>query len=647
MIDNTSSSSSSKAPPEGGARETRYPLRDRSGKVVAVHVRKEKPGGKEVRWKLPSGEWGLNGTKIADLPLYGIHELHPDVMLTVVTEGEKARDGLEKALREAGYPREQVGAVGTCTGASGTPSPEALEDLRGLEVVLWTDADDRGREHMERVAERLDGVAAKVRVFDWPEAKEKDDAADHPAVISGDEDALARLMNDLVGAREWGAPEPEKSEGLPGRVLLGELLRGGIEPTPQLLDGLLYEGRIHSIASGPGTGKTLLAEWMAIQIMKQGLSILYIDAENGPKLIAERLQELGADLGRLDELFHYFPAEVALDRESLARLMATVEQADPALVVFDSFADLLSIAGLEENSNDDCTRWMRTVAQPIKDAGSAVLVLDHVPKGGKGPRGGGSKRAKVDVQWNLEVTQPFDRERTGEIELKHDKDREAWLPRIVRFSVGGGVFARSAGTIEEPGPDSEKPLNPTAQKALDLLRSRGGEGADWKDLQAAVGNPASTHRAVKELDRRKYCRKENGRYYDARVKVVSPIESPDGATFTDFHNASMEVHGSDESAGLSPLPPPPRGGSVKAIVKASEEDDFDRKALEALRRGSGPRKALEHHKTNGVPFEQVILAVMIYLGRRHDPVDDWEASVIRAVGVLGRGDDVEELGERI
>ncbi|MDP9488453.1 MAG: hypothetical protein M3Q49_22160 [Actinomycetota bacterium] len=70
-------------------------------------------------------------------------------------------------------------------------------------------------------------------------------------------------------------------------------------------------------------------------------------------------------------------------------------------------------------------------------------------------------------------------------------------------------------------------------------------------------------------------------------------------------------------------------------------DGHDHKALEALRHGNRPRKALEHHKTNGVPFEQVIRAVMIYVGRRHDDLDGWEPSVLRAADVLGRGDDVE------
>jgi 5S rRNA maturation endonuclease (ribonuclease M5) len=499
-----------------------WKIKDPAGRVVAEHVREDRPDGKDVFWRLPGGSLsdGLKGRKLETLPLYGAHELDewPEDRPVAVVEGEKSAD----ALNGSGI----IFALGTVTGAGATPGPEALEVLRGREVILWTDADERGRKHMRRVAERLEGVAELVRWYDWPEAKEKDDAADHPAVIGGSEKALGILLDDLLGAPEWRPAEPEKPEGLPGRVDLGQLLLGGIEPTPQLLEGLLYEGRIHSIASGPGTGKTLLALWMAVQVMRQGRPVLYLDAENGPKLIAERFAEIGASPAELSRLLHYFPAEVALDAKSLGRLAATVEEIEPALVVFDSFADLLSIAGLEENSNDDCTRWMRTVAQPIKDAGSAVLVLDHVPKGGKGPRGGGSKRAKVDVQWNLEATQHFDRERTGEIELKHDKDREAWLPKIVRFSVGGGVFSRSAGTIEDEGPSTE--LTALQREVYEYIRKRGAEGAAWGDILDGTGcSKGSLSPTLKKLDRLDLIEKDNGRYYAKRTEPEKSLYTPD------------------------------------------------------------------------------------------------------------------------
>ncbi len=235
MIGNTASQSSSGAPPEGGVRETRYPLRDRTGKIVAFHVRFDYPDGtKEVKWQQFDGTWGLNGTKIRDLPLYGVHELHPEPMLTVVVEGEPALDELERALREGEYTRDGIAVVATITGASTVPSPEVLEDLRGHDVVLWPDTDPPGIKHMNQLAEALRPIAFKIRMFTWHDAPEvwvedkngqpklkAQDAADHHAVKSGDEDALGRLVNDLVGAPEPEPPEPEpesRNDKVDGKV---------------------------------------------------------------------------------------------------------------------------------------------------------------------------------------------------------------------------------------------------------------------------------------------------------------------------------------------------------------------------------------------------------------------------------------------
>ena len=183
-----------------------FRVRDRSRRLVAEHHHVRKGDDKECFWRLPSGKWGLNGTPLADLPLYGAHELPGDPpVLTIVVEGEPARDALANALKDV----PDVYVVGTVTGAGQTPGTAALEDLRGHDVVLWPDADDPGRAHMGRIAERLQGIALAVRIFDWPEAPSKGDAADHAAVISGNEKALDRLLDDLCGAPRYAPPEPE------------------------------------------------------------------------------------------------------------------------------------------------------------------------------------------------------------------------------------------------------------------------------------------------------------------------------------------------------------------------------------------------------------------------------------------------------
>lgn len=306
----------------------------------------------------------------------------------------------------------------------------------------------------------------------------------------------------------------ERQGLLRDRVLLGKLLKNGIEPPSQLVQGLLYEGRIHSIAGAAGDGKTLLALWMALRVIDRGFTVVYLDAENGPKVVAERLGAMGVDLDALDGLFYYLPADLTLHPDSLAALRATIAEVQPALVVFDSLADFLAAAGLDENSNTDCTRWFAAVAQPLKDAGVASLVLDHVPKSGKGgPRGASSKVAKMDVQWEVEVSNRFDRDRTGEIKLTCTKDRECWLPKTTRFSVGGGVFARSAESIEKPD-DSHARLTDNAKKLYDTLRKAGEKGVRWTDLKRAVeGSNGALTRGRDELNRYNLLEKRDGRYF--------------------------------------------------------------------------------------------------------------------------------------
>jgi hypothetical protein len=135
---------------------TTYDIRDADGHLKAKRQREDNPdGSKRLWWEMPDGSRGLNGSPLANLPLYGserVRHCDPDE-LVVVVEGEKAA----QALLDAGF-----NALGTVTGAGATPGPEALEVLSGFEVVLWTDNDDPGRSHMERVATDKENLARSV-----------------------------------------------------------------------------------------------------------------------------------------------------------------------------------------------------------------------------------------------------------------------------------------------------------------------------------------------------------------------------------------------------------------------------------------------------------------------------------------------------
>ena len=134
-----------------------YEIRATDGGLKALHKRYDnvETGQKDFSWSRPGGAVGLGGLRVADLPLYGSDLVAgwPEDAVVVLCEGEKAKD----TLNDAGIP-----AVGTVSGASGTPSEEALKALENRDVVIWADNDEEGRKHMRRVAEGLQGIAKSV-----------------------------------------------------------------------------------------------------------------------------------------------------------------------------------------------------------------------------------------------------------------------------------------------------------------------------------------------------------------------------------------------------------------------------------------------------------------------------------------------------
>lgn len=167
--------------------ERAWVIRDIQGNVVAKHVRRDGPDGKRMWWQR-DGQNTLGGLRTCQLPLFGAERLRDlaEGATVVLTEGEKACE----AVREAG-----LDAVATVCGASVTPDAQVLEPLARLDVVLWPDNDDAGREHMARNASKIQELGGSVRCVDWTGAPASGDAAD-----VGDPDAVRQLV---AGARQW------------------------------------------------------------------------------------------------------------------------------------------------------------------------------------------------------------------------------------------------------------------------------------------------------------------------------------------------------------------------------------------------------------------------------------------------------------
>ncbi len=282
---------------------------------------------------------------------------------------------------------------------------------------------------------------------------------------------------------------------------LGDALLTEVKPPAMLIDDLIYAEGIHSVYSPGGTGKTILAMWIALQALERCETVVYIDEENGSHRVTELLKHLGADAELVREHFKYAAAPVTSAAVDLWR--ATVDAYGPSLVVFDSFADHLALDGVNENASTEVTAWIKSFAQPVKDCGGAVLILDHVSKdsSGKGARGSTAKLAKVDVAWKLSLNTPFSRNTIGKVTLSRDKDRIGTMPHSRTFKVGGDGWGtlrvEPEGTTVQPDP---KTLTGKHHQIHDALINDFPEGSEAKPLYESVGMAKATfYKVVNEI----------------------------------------------------------------------------------------------------------------------------------------------------
>jgi hypothetical protein len=276
--------------------------------------------------------------------------------------------------------------------------------------------------------------------------------------------------------REYAAAHqlPPDGEGRPfPTVDLVELAKVGV-PAPELLCGeLLYRGGLHALAGPPDCGKSTLAYWWALHLLAAGETVVLVDEESGREQVVEKLLDLGGEPHHLERLAYVeFPGRTwdEADRAGLAALLAGRR---PTLVIFDSSAAFLTLAGWDEDRAPDVTRFYKLLLDAARTSGAAVLVIDHVTKDGANggyARGSGAKKANVDVLLMVDPITPFSRTRAGLLKLTVKKDRRGYLHREheVRVEVEGGPMAL---TLERVGPATDGALSPAARKVLEALQA--------------------------------------------------------------------------------------------------------------------------------------------------------------------------------
>ena len=187
---------------------------------------------------------------------------------------------------------------------------------------------------------------------------------------------------------------------------LADLMRHPPPPVRWLVPDVIPHRALVSIYSPSGAGKSLLALEWCVTLAQDGTNVLYIDSENRPHLIRQRLEAMGIDTATAERATQHLAYSclgdwLPLDTAPGGRdLVEQATQHEAQLVVIDTITQ--NVAG-EENSADTYKNLHRHTLQPLSRQTVSVLMLDHTghSSGTGAARGSSQKRGNLDVDYSL------------------------------------------------------------------------------------------------------------------------------------------------------------------------------------------------------------------------------------------------------
>ena len=176
-------------------------------------------------------------------------------------------------------------------------------------------------------------------------------------------------LSDQIVASQLGnkPPQPieekEEENGIETLAPLSDLLSKPIPPIEWLVDRIMVKGGITIFAGEPKSGKTFLAQVLALCLVEgkpfmdvfqtKPCRVLYIDEENGTLFVLNRFKSLVAALGapqKLDELIVGINNDVKLDTQDTSKLYELVSKYTPDVVIIDSIVRCM--VGDEDRATD-------------------------------------------------------------------------------------------------------------------------------------------------------------------------------------------------------------------------------------------------------------------------------------------------------
>ena len=228
----------------------------------------------------------------------------------------------------------------------------------------------------------------------------------------------------------------------PGPVPLKDFLAGGAPPISWVVEDLVSAGCLIVVAGRPGGLKTWIAldmgistaageDWLGV-FATAGRPVLFVDAENGPILLQQRLSGLLAARGHSSDLPFFIAEGRGLDltrAQDQAKLTNWVHDLQPGLVILDNLRRLHSA---DENSSKEMAPVLGSLKRLATDSGASILFVHHLSKGvddlEQAIRGTGDIDAIVDGALGVEK-----KGRQNHVTVHHLKAR--WSEPVPDFDV--------------------------------------------------------------------------------------------------------------------------------------------------------------------------------------------------------------------
>jgi len=272
-----------------------------------------------------------------------------------------------------------------------------------------------------------------------------------------------------------------------------EEARTGTE-SPGLLrrtDGryLLYEGRTHSLAGEPESGKSWLALLLASQAITEGLRVLWVDYEDTASGILGRLDALAIpEATILGGLFAYVRPEEPIAEKSGRGTPAIFDFEEVLrtrwdVVVLDGVTEAMVVEGFDPLSNADAAAWSRRIVKRFSSEGAAVLLLDHLskpnPESGHGRYAIGAQHKLAGLTgagFRLDSVEPFRRAGSEPVDglarIVVTKDRPGHVRGIAVDSVVAVLKftswpdGRVSLVLDAPNPHSPDDVGPLDRRLV-------------------------------------------------------------------------------------------------------------------------------------------------------------------------------------